>query len=273
MANKTLFQSIRGALAPTATTVNEAGGPAYALSDEAALVQLAVTGCLNQTFYATAQDQLAAVLERAAKVDDTFLAQVAIHAREHGYMKDMPALLCAVLASRNAAMLAEIFPRVIDNGKMLRNFVQIMRSGATGRKSLGSAPKRLVQQWLNTVSERALLSAAVGQSPSLADVVKMVHPKPVDATRTAFFAWLIGKVHAADDLPQNVQDFEAWKADRSRPLPEVPFQLLTAQELGQAEWTQIAENAGWHMTRMNLNTFARHGVFEVPATACSRCRA
>ena len=28
---------------------------------------------------------------------------------------------------------------------MLRNFVQIMRSGVVGRKSLGTLPKRLVQ--------------------------------------------------------------------------------------------------------------------------------
>jgi len=31
--------------------------------------------------------------------------------------------------------------RVINNGKMLRNFVKIVRSGVAGRKSLGTAPK------------------------------------------------------------------------------------------------------------------------------------
>ena len=30
-----------------------------------------------------------------------------------------------------------VFPRVIDNGKMLRNFVQVVRSGTVGRKSFG----------------------------------------------------------------------------------------------------------------------------------------
>ena len=69
---------------------------------------------------------------------------------------------------------------MIDNGRMLRNFVQIMRSGAVGRKSLGSRPKRLVQAWLATASDRAILRAAVGQAPSLADVIQMVHPKPAD---------------------------------------------------------------------------------------------
>jgi 60 kDa SS-A/Ro ribonucleoprotein len=37
--------------------------------------------------------------------------------------------------------------------------------------------------------------------------------------------------------------------------------MLTALPLGQPEWTAIARRAPWQMTRMNLNTFARHGVF------------
>jgi 60 kDa SS-A/Ro ribonucleoprotein len=40
--------------------------------------------------------------------------------------------------------------------------------------------------------------------------------------------------------------------------------MLTALELGTAEWTAIARQAPWQMTRMNLNTFARHGVFGQP---------
>ncbi len=37
--------------------------------------------------------------------------------------------------------------------------------------------------------------------------------------------------------------------------------MLTALPLSTAEWKQIAHNAPWQMTRMNLNTFQRHGVF------------
>ena len=37
--------------------------------------------------------------------------------------------------------------------------------------------------------------------------------------------------------------------------------MLTALPISTNEWTQIARNAAWQMTRMNLNTFQRHGVF------------
>lgn len=264
MANANLFQSLKGKLLPNANAVNFENAPAYAQSPKHQLAQYAATGCLNATYYVSAEAQLATVLELCREVDAQFIAQTAIYCRERGYMKDMPALLAAVLAAQGAAQLASVFKRVINNGKMLRNFVQIIRSGAVGRKSLGTRPKKLVQAWLNTASEKELLSAAVGNAPSLADVVKMVHPKPAEAWREALFAWLIGKAYNANALPPIVKAFEAYKQDRTQPIPDVPFQMLTALELSDAAWAQIARQSGWQMVRMNLNTFARHGVYQLP---------
>ncbi|OGB23975.1 MAG: RNA-binding protein [Burkholderiales bacterium RIFCSPLOWO2_02_FULL_57_36] len=264
MANTQLFQSLKGKLLPKADAVNFEGAPAYATSPQHQLAQYAATGCLNATFYASAETQLETVLKLCDGIDAQFIAQTALYCRERGYMKDMPALLTAILAGQGAPVLSRVFKRTVNNGKMLRNFVQIVRSGAVGRKSLGSRPKKLVQAWLNTASENELLAAAVGNAPSLADVVKMVHPKPADAWREAFFAWLIGKPYNAEALPPSVKAFEAYKADRSQPLPDVPFQMLTALELPDAAWAQIACQSGWQMVRMNLNTFARHGVYALP---------
>jgi 60 kDa SS-A/Ro ribonucleoprotein len=158
MASKSLFKSLIGKLAPKVDAVNEAGGTAYAFSAQQALAQYAATGCLNGTFYASADQQLTTVLELCAKNEPEFIAQVALFARSKGYMKDMPALLCAVLSVRSPGLLAEIFDRVIDSPKMLRNFVQIMRSGVVGRKSLGTLPKRLILQWLENRTDEQLFS-------------------------------------------------------------------------------------------------------------------
>jgi 60 kDa SS-A/Ro ribonucleoprotein len=133
-------------------------------------------------------------------------------------MKDMPALLVAYLTVADPDLAVRVFDRVIDNGRMLRNFVQIMRSGAVGRTSLGTRPKRLVQQWLERASMRSLMQAATGNDPSLADIVKMVHPKPADEGRKAFYAWLIGKPYDVDELPAEIAAFEAWKRCPDGPL-------------------------------------------------------
>jgi 60 kDa SS-A/Ro ribonucleoprotein len=262
MANKNLFKSRRGALAPAADTSNDAGAPAYAFSAKHELAQFAVTGCLSNTFYCNAAGQLDRALQLAAQVDAEFIAKTAVYARERAAMKDMPALLLAVLSVKNPALLRKVFGRVVDNGRMVRTFVQILRSGAVGRKSLGSAPKALVREWLATASDHKLLDAAIGAEPSLKDVVCMVHPKPADRMREAFYGWLLGRPYALDALPVRLQEYLVYKYDRSQPVPDVPFQMLTALGLGRDEWIAIARQAPWHMLRMNLNTFVRQCVFD-----------
>ena len=268
MVNTQLFQTRQGAMPAAAHAVNRTGAAAYAFDPRHQLAQIAVTGCLGQTFYTSPEEQLDQLANLVLTVDTRFTAQTAIYARQRGYMKDVPATLAAALAVWDTALLAQVFGRVIDNGKMLRNFVQIVRSGAMGRKSLGSAPKKLVQNWLLNASEKQLLNASVGNQPSLADVVKMVHPKPAEAWRAAWFAWLIGKPFDEAALPPITQAFERFKRDAAKgvasaELPDVPFQMLTALELNAKQWAQIAANGSWQMVRQNLNTFARHGVFEV----------
>ena len=264
MANKTLFKSLIGKFIPAATATNEAGGVAYALSPKAALAQYAATGCLSATFYASAEEQLQTVLNLCSHpdVEPEFVARLALYARTNGHMKDLPALLCATLSVFSPGLLAEVFDRVIDDGRMLRNFVQIMRSGAVGRKSLGTLPKRLVHAWFDSRTDEQIFRASVGNDPSLADVIRMVHPKPKSASRAALYGYLIGQPHVATDLPEIVKQYEAFKSGETKNLPDVPFQMLTSLELSNDDWKIIAANAPWQMTRMNLNTFARHGVFE-----------
>ena len=279
MANKGVFASTRGKLLPNTDTQNEAGGTAYDMGAEHGLAQLAATGCFGNTFYASGDAQLDTVLKLAEKCSDDFVARTAVYARRQAFMKDMPALLCAVLAARKSPLLNLVFPQVADNGRMLRNFVQIIRSGVTGRKSLGSAPRRLVRQWLTGRKFDRLFRDSVGQDPSISDVIKMVHPKPISKMQTALFKYLIGKPLEHEEkaaLPDLVVEYENYKGysaeerkyvreDSDRSVPDVPFQMLTSLQLGKPEWTEIAQKAPWQMTRMNLNTFERHGVFDDPA--------
>src|SRR5262249_5904014 len=151
---------------PAALGRNHHFAPAYEFSPKHTLAQYAATGCLNGTFYATADEQLGTAVELCRGVEPAFIAKTAVFCRERGHMKDMPALLAAVLAVRDRELLAAVFPHVVDNGKMLRTFVQILRSGVAGRKSLGTAPKRLVREWLASCDDRTVFAASVGQSPS-----------------------------------------------------------------------------------------------------------
>lgn len=264
MAHKALFAPASKST-PT-NTIHEAGGRAYAFSPEHALAQYAATGTFNQTYYANEVEQLQKVLALVAKVDPLFVAKTAVYTREKGLMKDMPAFLTAVLAAKDVRLLASVFPRVIDNGKMLRNFVQIVRAGVVGRKSFGSAPKRLARAWFASRSPEQIFRQSLGSDPSMKDVIKMVRPSPklkageTDTVREALYGYLIGKEVSHDKLPMVVQAFESFKKDRGA-IPDVPFEMLTALDLDTEAWTAIARRMSWTQLRMNLNTLLRHGVF------------
>nr|WP_244508921.1 RNA-binding protein [Rhizobium sp. NFR12] len=267
MVNKAIFKTYLGKLLPGTDTKNHEAAPAYTLTPREALAQYAVTGTFNGTFYADGADQLEAVKALALQVEPEFLAKVAIHAADKGHMKDMPVTLLAMLSGLQSEAFARAFPRVIRSGKMLRGFVQVMRSGATGRKSLGTRPKKLVQAWLERASTEQILRALVGNDPSLADVIRMVHPKPASEERKALYAWAIGKPHDYAALPDLVKALEAFRRDQTGRVPDVPFQMLTSLPLTREHWVEIAEKGGWQMVRQNLNTFARNGVFDVEGFA------
>src|SRR5947207_15747929 len=83
---------------------------------------------------------------------------------------------------------------------------------------------------------------------------------------------MIGRSYDTNALTKLVMQFEQFKAAKIEAndalnVPDLPFMLLSALPLSQKDWVEIAKNAGWQTTRMNLNTFARHGVFETDGLA------
>ena len=272
MANKNLFSSSTSLL-PRADKVNEAGGLAYSLPPKHALAQLAATGCFNGTFYAGADAQLAALMTLAEQVDDTFLAKLAVYSRERAFMKDMPAALLMVLSRRDRALFHRAFDRVVDNGRVLRTLLQMLRSGQFGRKSLSYSVQRAFQRWLNAAPVGKLLAASIGSDPSLRDVLRLARPTPPTNARRALFGWLTDKPvekwapATAEDLPDEVRALGAYRAagteaeqvevlDRSR----FRWDLLADAAKGPKTWKAIARQMGPQALRMNLNTLRRHGV-------------
>ena len=251
--------------------INNAGGDAYAMSPENALAQLAVTGCFNNTFYTTAESQLETVLDLVSKTDPEFVAKLAIYAHTSGYMKDMPAALMAHLASRNTSLCRRAFPRVISNGKMLRNFVQILRSGKFGKRNMSSqAMRKTIGHWFNSRTEEQIFFNSVGASPSLGDVVKMARVRPTSKQRSALYAHLAGKAKGhfegeefatEQSLPALVAAYEAFRVSPAGEIPNAPFEMLLGLQLSPDDWKAVAAKATWTQTFKSLNTFSRQGVF------------
>jgi 60 kDa SS-A/Ro ribonucleoprotein len=275
MTNQSLFASLKSRFA-RANARNEAGGRAYQLPAKHALAQLAATGCFNGTFYATAENQLDTLRSLIDQVDDNvFLAKLAVYAREKAFMKDMPAALLVVLSKRDPQLLHKAFDRVVNNGRVLRTTFQMIRSGQFGRKSLSASLQRAYQRWLNDASIDRLLSASIGDKPSLRDVLRLARPTPKDNTRRAMFGWLTDKPidkwapAMENDLPEQVQKLIAYrKAETAAAQVEIigdrnfsaRWDLQADMAKTPEVWKAIARKMGPQALRMNLNTLARHEV-------------
>ena len=285
MANKSLFASLTSRL-PRANAINEAGGRAYKLEPKHALAQVAATGTFGNAFYSTAETQLDEVLKLIDEVDDNqYLAKLALYAREKAFMKDMPAALLVALSVRDTELMHRVFDRVVDNGRVLRTVFQMIRSGqfknkaGKGRVGLSSSVQRAFQRWLNTASVGKLLSASIGNDPSLRDILRMARPTPKDNARRAMFGWLTDKsidkwAPATEaDLPVEVQSLIAYRNSESEEaqaliaggLDNVRWDLLSDAAKGQTVWAALARKMGPQALRMNLNTLLRHDVLATSA--------
>jgi 60 kDa SS-A/Ro ribonucleoprotein len=285
MANKSLFASLTSRL-PPANAVNEADGRAYKLEPKHALAQVAATGTFGSAFYSTAETQLDEVLKLIDEVDDNqYLAKLALYAREKAFMKDMPAALLVALSVRDTELMHRVFDRVVDNGRVLRTVFQMIRSGqfknkaGKGRVGLSSSVQRAFQRWLNTASVGKLLSASIGNDPSLRDILRMARPTPKDNARRAMFGWLTDKsiekwAPATEaDLPVEVQSLIAYRNSESEEaqaliaggLDNVRWDLLSDAAKGPTVWAALARKMGPQALRMNLNTLLRHDVLATSA--------
>ena len=242
------------------------GGMAFQLKDKAALAQYALTGVFKDTFYTTAIQDFEKIKELTEKLtnrDDEYIAKLALYARKFGNMKDMPAYLLAVLSTRNIELTKKIFNRVITNGKMLRTFCQIIRSGQAGRKSFGSGLKNVINLWLNTAMPHMLLNA-IGTNPSLKDIISMTHPKPIDEERKHMFAYFLNKEYDVQKLPEIFKQYILYKLGSTHMLPKVDFRLLTYCNISADNYVKIAYTMPWNALRMNINHLHRKGVFNNP---------
>lgn len=282
MANKTLFGgniAHRRRPAPTSHR-NNAGGSAYRLEDKHALAQYIVTGTFSNKFYASAREQLDKVKTLVSKIDDNwFLAQLAVYGSREAKMKDTPTYLLAVLAARGETELVEaVFPLVVNSGKKLASFVQILRSGVLGRRSFGTAIKRAIQNHLVSNDPMRIFNQNVGLTPSVEDIIKMVHPRPKNKAQGATFAYILGARLDSDnnlvlrgrdtgfhynDLPNDLQLLEMHKAGDGKgyALPDVDFRVLTNLNLTQDQWKEKALIQPWNALRHNLNNYNSKGLF------------
>jgi 60 kDa SS-A/Ro ribonucleoprotein len=286
MANCKIFgsKSVSDTIAkvgPAVDTVNPAGGVAYAYGPEHALTQFLLTGCFNGAYYASDEKQLEQFITLAGAVDDEFLAKAIVFARTEGFMKDAPAAGWALLLKRNKPLFHKVASRIVNGGKMLLTGLQMCLTPAlSGKDDLSYSPQRAFETIMNEVNDGFLLSASVGNNPSLNDVIGCVRPKPPNNARRSLYGWLLGRPvekwapAVYSDLPEEIRLLDAYrKAETEEQQLDILDQisktyirwdLLSGEAKGDRVWGKFAKSMGPQALRMNLNGLLKHKVFEDP---------
>ena len=191
-------------------------------------------------------------------------------------MKDMPAALLVVLVeARPGAVPPGLRPRRRQRPRAA-HVVPDDSLGPVRQKSLSSSLQRAFQRWLNEACVGKLLSASIGNDPSLRDVLRLARPTPPDNARRALFGWLTDKpsreVGAGDGGRSAGRGAGAGrvprggdaKPSRSRSSDgrRSAGTCWPTRRKGPLVWKAIARQMGPQALRMNLNTLLRHDVFE-----------
>lgn len=261
--------------------VNRAGAPSHRRSLQERVLGVLSTGTLGDTYYASREElakEAVDVITEAREACPHFLARALVWAREEGMMKTLPVLGLVILSAggRYKDLFEQAFPRVVKTPDDLRFFVATALSGKIhGRKGLGGMTVEPVREFLAGMSEYHAVKYGSANSAdvTLADIIRLAHPKPASPEAAERLGWLIrgNKAMGANlSLNPQIRAFESLKrtSTESEQLNliregKLPFEVVvpSLKKMTPAIWSELLQQAPYMNLLRNLVTFTRHGVF------------
>ncbi|UOG73172.1 TROVE domain-containing protein [Hymenobacter tibetensis] len=179
-------------------TVNHEGAPAFTLTPQLELYAAVATAALSDQFYEKADTRLARLRELVARNDPTFVAQLAVYAREQMYLRSVPLVLAVELARLHrgdnlvSRLVARIVQRPDEITELLACYAQVNQR--TGVKTLNRLSKQL-QKGLavsfNRFDGYQLAKYDRAGAVRLRDALFLVHPTPRNEAQQALFNQLV----------------------------------------------------------------------------------
>ena len=150
----------------TADTVNAENFPAWRQTVKTALDQLAMTGTLGNSFYASATElskEALALLESSEAAD---IAQAIVKGRNEGFIRTFPILGLVVLSQKDPALFKQVFEQVILTGNDLVDFIDLTHK----TRGFGRAVKSAIHHYLQ---EKVSPYYAMKYRKQLADAIRL----------------------------------------------------------------------------------------------------
>lgn len=256
----------------TSTTME--GLPAYEKDLKSKIAQIAFCGLPGNTFYAdkeVSMDMIIATVKEGAKKCPEFLGKALAVGREEGFVKFPAQVGMAVLAKAAPDVFEKYFGKCIRIPSDLFAFMVYFQHENNG-KTGGRVLKRTVSKWLNAniTAFWAVKYAGNNAGFSLADMVRISHPKAESAEANALYGYLTTRdSNKRQELADAVPYLKAVES-LGKDLPEVaarnikdfriPHEAVTGRvhKLTTDMWLALIETMPVMALLRNLNTAERH---------------
>ena len=178
-------------------TTNHEGARAYEMDTKMALYSLVVTSTLEKTFYEGANqrmERLRSLIETVVKEDPTFVARLAVYARNHMNLRSVPLVLAVELARHHKGddlvrrTLNKVIQRADELTELLAYYQQA--NGRKGPKKLGALSKQVqygIADAFNRFDAYQFAKYNRDTEVRLRDALFLAHPVPKDDAQQALF--------------------------------------------------------------------------------------
>lgn len=260
---------------------NNAGGFVFEVSDESKLLRFLVLGTTGGTYYQCEQEmtkqvttEITQVMNRLGVRFVEILREVSLEGRAPKQKPTLWALALAATAthadgSPNAEIRQAAYASVTDicrTGTMLFNFMSYTRNFLGGN---GRGFRNAVGRWYNDRDVDALARqiAKYGQREGFShrDVLRLAHPKPVDAEHNELYSWVTGKggtenalIRAAEQAKRSEDANEVISLIEAHRLER---EMINSAHLKNAKvWEALLPNLGLTAIIRNLGAMTAAGL-------------
>jgi hypothetical protein len=179
--------------------LNYEQAPAYQLFSEWDLYATVVTSNFSNTFYETMPQRLKRLRELIEENDPSFVASLAVYAREEMNLRSIPLILTVELAKRHTgdSLLSRLTARVIQRADEIMELLAYyqLANEREGEKKLNRLSKQLqagLQNAFNKFDEYQFAKYNRKGEIKLKDALFLVHPKAKDEAQQLLFNKIAG---------------------------------------------------------------------------------
>lgn len=260
-----MFNSYKPKTTKTYTT-NYNGGTATKVDPTTELTLSVLSGFLDvDSFYESNADKVDRINGLLSRVNDNYIFKLAVAARNEFKLREAPVVLIALQTLRGKIIPKNVIYKVFVRGDEVTEYISAVKA-LSNKGTITKEASRVANTVLNSLTERQALRYMGGsKSWSLADVIRVTHPKPVNEKQSTLLQYILRK-------DRDGSHTKAWESLSDKGKELLPFIKSSVTEddgsvswersvSAGASWDSVVRKMGYMALLRNLRNFLKDTTF------------